>query len=56
MIYVGSLQTALMGSHNDADGTTGLAPDAAFALLGNETRIRIVQSRSGDEAPISLTE
>ena len=40
----------------DADGPSMVAPDEAFSVLGNETRIDILQTLGDAEGPLSFTE
>lgn len=44
-----------MSSGHNHGGSSGLPPDAAFTVLGNETRIRILQVLGGADQPLSFT-
>lgn len=45
-----------MAQSRSSNGNTTLAPDEAFAVLGNETRIRILQVLGETDGPLPFTE
>lgn len=44
-----------MSSNADSSGSSGLSPDAAFTVLGNETRIEILQTLGEADGTLSFT-
>lgn len=44
-----------MSSHSDAENATQLSPDDAFGLLGNETRIQILQTLGRADEPLTFS-
>lgn len=45
-----------MSTDAETDETTPLAPDDAFAVLGNETRMEILQTLGKGDEPLSFSE
>lgn len=44
-----------MATEPDEEGAEPLEPDDAFALLGNETRVQILEALAGAEAPLAFS-